>query len=98
MPTYVYQVIEDDGSAGEVFEVFQKMSDPALKTHPDTGKPVRRLIQAPNISGKWSESATKQMLSDKNLDRIGFTKYERAGDGTYEKRAGSGPPTLSADG
>ena len=57
---------------------------------------MRRLIQAPNISGKWSESATKQMLSDKNLDRIGFTKYERAGDGTYEKRAGSGPPTLDA--
>ena len=98
MPTYVYQVIEDDGSDGEVFEVFQKMSDPALETHPDTGKPVRRLIQAPNISGKWSESATKRMLSDKNLDRIGFAKYERAGDGTYEKRAGSGPPTLDAGG
>ncbi len=96
MPTYVYQVIEDDGSDGEVFEVFQKMSDPALETHPETGKPVRRLIQAPNISGKWSESATKQMLSDKNLDRIGFTKYQRAADGTYEKRAGSGPRTISA--
>ena len=74
------------------------MSEPALETHPETGKPVRRLIQAPNIAGKWSESATKQMLSDKNLDRIGFTKYERAGDGTYEKRAGSGPPTLDAGG
>ncbi len=96
MPTYVYQVIEDDGSDGEIFEVFQKMSDPALETHPETGKPVRRLIQAPNISGKWSDSATKQMLSDKNLDRIGFTKYQRAGDGTYEKRAGSGPPTIGA--
>ncbi len=94
MPTYVYQVIEDDGSDGEVFEVFQKMSDPALETHPETGKPVRRLIQAPNISGKWSESATNRMLSDKNLDRIGFTKYHRAGYGTYEKRACSGPPTI----
>ena len=96
MPTYVYQVIEDDGSDGEIFEVFQKMSDPTLQTHPESGKPVRRLIQAPNISGKWSESATKQMLSDKNLDRIGFTKYERAGDGKYVKRAGSGPPTIDA--
>ncbi len=96
MPTYVYQVIEDDGSAGEVFEVVQKMSEPALDTHPETGKPVRRLIQAPNIAGKWSESGTRQMLSDKNLDRIGFTKYERAGDGKYEKRAGPGPPTLDA--
>ncbi len=94
MPTYVYQVIEDDGSEGEIFEVVQKMSDPPLEGHPETGKPVRRLIQPPNIAGKWSEAGTKQMLSDKNLDRIGFTKYQRTADGTYEKRAGSGPRIL----
>ncbi len=98
MPTYVYQVIEDDGSEGEVFEVVQRMSEPALETHPETGKPVRRLIQAPNIAGKWSESGTKAMLSDKNLDRMGFTKYQKMGDGKYEKRAGTGPPTLDAGG
>ena len=91
MPTYVYQVIEDDGSEGEVFEVVQKMTDPPLETRPETGQPVRRLIQAPNIAGKWSESGTKQMLSDKNLDRMGFTKYQKTADGTYEKRAGKGP-------
>ncbi len=98
MPTYVYQVIEADGSEGEVFEVVQRMSEPALETHPENGKPVRRLIQAPNIAGKWSESGTKAMLSDKNLDRIGFTKYQKMGDGKYEKRAGSGPRTLDAGG
>ncbi len=98
MPTYVYQVIEDDGSEGEVFEVVQKMTDPPLETHPETGKPVRRLIQAPNIAGKWSESGTKQMLSDKNLDRLGFTKYKRVGDGKYEKRAGTGPLRIDAGG
>jgi hypothetical protein len=30
-------------------------------------------------------------LSNKNLDRLGFTKYEKAGDGVYEKKAGQGP-------
>ena len=95
MPTYVYQVIEDDGSEGETFEAFQKMSDEPLTQHPETGKPVRRVIQAPNISGQYSDAATKRMLSDKNLDRIGFTKYQKAGDGTYEKRAGTGPPTIN---
>ena len=30
MPTYVYEVINDDGSAGETFEVFQKMTDAPL--------------------------------------------------------------------
>ncbi len=98
MPTYVYQVIETDGSEGEIFEVVQKMADAALQAHPENGKPVRRLIQAPNIAGKWSESGTKAMLSDKNLDRIGFTKYQRVGDGKYEKRAGSGPRTIDAGG
>ena len=98
MPTYVYQVITEDGSVGETFEVVQKMADPPLSEHPETGQPVRRIIQPPIIAGKWSESSTRQMLSDKNLDRIGFTKYQKTGDGTYEKRAGSGPPTLDANG
>ena len=91
MPTYVYQVINDDGSEGEVFEVMQKMSDPPLTTHPETGQKVRRIPAVPNIAGEHSESATKRKLSDKNLDRLGFTKYQRAGGGHYEKRAGSGP-------
>jgi hypothetical protein len=97
MPTYVYQVIEADGSDGEVFEVEQKMSDPPLAAHPESGLPVRRLIQPPNLPGKWTDRATKNTLSDKNLDRLGFTKYQRAGDGTFEKRAGSGPKTITSD-
>jgi predicted nucleic acid-binding Zn ribbon protein len=97
MPTYVYQVINDDGSDGETFEVFQKMTDPPLTAHPETGQPVRRVLQAPNIAGKWSESGTKKMLSDDNLDRLGFTKYEKTGHGQYEKRAGSGPQSIDAN-
>ena len=38
MPTYVYAVIKPDGSQGEPFEVFQKLSDPALTVHPETGE------------------------------------------------------------
>jgi len=97
MPTYVYQVIKPDGSEGEIFEVVQKMSEPALTKHPETGEPVQRVITAPNIAGNWSDAASKNKLSDKNLDKLGFTKYQRAGDGTYEKRAGKGPNTISAD-
>ena len=33
-------------------------------------------------------------MSDKNLAAKGFTKYVKAGDGTYEKTAGSGPKKL----
>jgi predicted nucleic acid-binding Zn ribbon protein len=91
MPTYVYQVINDDGSDGEVFEVVQRMSEPALTRHPESGKPVRRIPQAPAVNTKGD------MLSNKNLDRLGFTKYERAGDGQFEKKAGGGPNVISAD-
>jgi hypothetical protein len=97
MPTYVYQIINPDGSEGETFEVIQRMSEPALTKHPQTGKPVRRVIQAPIIPGNWSDHGTKQKLSDKNLDRLGFTKYQRAGDGKFEKKAGKGPNVISAD-
>jgi len=97
MPTYVYQVIKPDGTEGETFEIVQKMSEAALTKHPETGEPVKRVITAPNIAGNWSDAASKNKLSDKNLDKLGFTKYQRAGDGTYEKRAGKGPNTISAD-
>ena len=97
VPTYTYQVVTDDGSEGEIFEVVQPMSDDPLTAHPETGVPVQRIPSVPNIAGKWSDSATKSQLSNANLDRLGFTKYEKAGDGHYEKRAGKGPDTLSAD-
>ncbi|MBT8485776.1 MAG: FmdB family transcriptional regulator [Phycisphaerales bacterium] len=97
MPTYVYETIPSDGSDAEIFEVVQPMSDDPLTEHPETGEPVRRIPQAPTIPGNWSDHATKQKLSDKNLDRLGFTKYSRAGDGFFEKKAGKGPDVISAD-
>ena len=36
------------------------------------------------------------MLSDKNLDRLGFTKYVKTAHGEYEKRTGKGPDNISA--
>ncbi|MCA9284681.1 MAG: zinc ribbon domain-containing protein [Phycisphaerales bacterium] len=97
MPTYVYCVVNQDGTDGEVFEVVQRMSDPPLTTHPETGRPVRQLIQAPNVGGNWTEGSTKSKLSDSNLERLGFAKYQRSEKGVYEKRAGKGPSRLSAD-
>lgn len=98
MPVYVYEVILDDGSSGPQFEILQKMSDAPLTLHPETGQPVRRVIQAPHIGGRWSDSAMHRNVSDdKKLDKLGFTKYVKAGDGFYEKRAGKGPDVISRD-
>ena len=96
MPTYVYEVILEDDEPGMRFEVEQKMSDAALTEHPVTGQPVRRVITAPNIAAKWSDSKAKSTLSDKNLAEKGFTKYVKTGDGKYEKTTGKGPDSISA--
>ena len=45
MATYVYETIPKNPKAKpRRFEVEQKMSDPPLKTDPETGLPVRRVI------------------------------------------------------
>lgn len=90
MPLYVYQVIEPDGSDGEVFEVLQSMSEAPLTAHPENGKPVRRLISAPNTITKFNAGN----LSPSRLNSLGFTQYKKAGDGHYEKTAGGGPDVI----
>ena len=98
MPLYQYEVILKSGDSGEQFEVFQSMAEEPLTKHPQSGEPVRRVLQAPAIGGKWSESAmNRSVADDKKLDRLGFTKYVKSGDGTYEKRAGKGPDVISRD-
>lgn len=98
MPTYVYEVINQDGTPGERFDVIQRMSDPILTTHPETGEAVRKVISAAYISGKWSDAQAKRTLNDdKRLGDLGFTKYVKSSKGTYEKRAGDGPDLISSD-
>ncbi len=45
MATYVYETIpQKKGERPEQFEIQQSMKDAPLKTHPETGVPVRRII------------------------------------------------------
>jgi len=45
MTTYVYETIpQRDGEKPEHFEIKQRMQDAPLTRHPDSGKPVRRVI------------------------------------------------------
>lgn len=97
MPTYVYQVVRADGSLDEAttFEVVQSMRDEPLSVHPETGKPVRRVILAPNVAGDHTESAMKKKLGDSNMERLGFTKYVKKDSGGYERAYGGGPSSLA---
>jgi len=97
MPTYVYEYLDEKGEGtGESFEIIEPITADALTEH--EGRPVHRVPQAPNIAGKWSDMKEKSTLSNKNLERLGFTKYEKRGDGYMERVAGKeGPKSISTD-
>jgi len=97
MPIYVYEEILPDGSAGEQFEIIQRMSDEPLDVHPDNGKKIRRIPAVASIAGVFSDMKSSKSLSDKNLEAKGFTKYVKTSDGTYEKTVGRGPSQISRD-
>ena len=93
MPMYTYQVVTEDGSEGEIFEVIRTMSDPPLTEHPDTGEPVTRIFQPVHIAGITNAIHAKSRMDDKKLDNLGFTKYQKNGKGHYERTAGSQGPS-----
>ncbi len=97
MPTYVYAYLDKDGNpTDETFELVQPISADPLTRH--EGRPVARVPQTPNIAGKWSDLKGKSALSNQNLERLGFTKYEKRGDGYMERTAGKmGPKSISTD-
>jgi hypothetical protein len=99
MPTYVYEILDKKGEpTGKTFEHVGSMKDPPLTAEPGTGRPCRRAIVAPNIAGNWSPLKAKGTLSNKNLERMGFTKYERKGKGYMERTAGKqGPRSISSE-
>jgi hypothetical protein len=99
MPTYVYEILDKDGNGtGQAFEHVAPMSEDALTKHPETGEPVRRVPTLFNVAGNWSDMKSKSKLSNENLDRLGFTKYEKKGDGYMERTAGKmGPKSISTD-
>ena len=101
MPVYTYRVINEDGSKGEVFEVEHSMSEPTLDKHPITGEPVMKIMQAPNLGVKHTPGGTEKKLDNKNVEKAGFTKYEKDKlTGKYHKTAGQNkslPDTLNTD-
>ena len=95
MPTYLYEVL--NGSVPtETFEIDQDFSDSPLTSHPITKEPVRKILSPSSISLKHTDSSEKRVLSDENLSKHGFNKYEKSdATGTFHRTAGKeGPRTI----
>lgn len=96
MPLYEYAVVNPDGSHGRTFEVLQHLGESPLKSDPETGEPVERLISAASVPRPPADRI-KGDISNKNLERQGFTKYQKSKTGTYEKVLGDGPDLIRKD-
>lgn len=98
MPIYQYVVLNGDG-ASEFFEVEQKMDDAPLTKHPLTQMPVKRILTSASLSLKHTSQNEKNSLSTDNLNKNGFSRYERdSSSGNYIRTAGkNGPMKLSAE-
>ena len=93
MPVYVYRNL----NTGETFEIEQRISESALTEHPETGEPVKRLVQPVGIAFKGSgfyvtdsrkpaEGSSKASNGDAKADK-GETKSETKADTKTETKA-----------
>ena len=69
------------------FEVMQRISELKLKRCPTCKKPVERLISKVALGGKYAVTPSK-------IRNLGMTQYKKAGDGIYERTAGTGGPQV----
>ncbi len=86
MPIYCYRATDPSSACDhcrQTFEVKQKMSDEPLKECPECGCEIERIIAPYGVY--FYTDREKQMLSDKNLSRMGFTKLVREDKGVYRR-------------
>ena len=86
MPLYEYSPLygQCDRCNG-VFEVIQRIADDKLTACPTCRKPCERRISLVALGGKYS-------MSDAKVKATGMTQYKKAGDGVYERTAGTEGP------
>ncbi|CAN5904666.1 hypothetical protein BH24DEI2_BH24DEI2_05290 [soil metagenome] len=88
MPVYVYRNL----NTGETFELEQRISESALTEHPQTGDPVKRLIQPVGIAFKGSGF----YVNDSRKSSEGASKPKKDADAKSDK-AEAGSDSKSSD-
>ncbi|OGA33928.1 MAG: hypothetical protein A3F75_13670 [Betaproteobacteria bacterium RIFCSPLOWO2_12_FULL_64_23] len=88
MPIYEYAPVSGRCEQCKgVFEVMQRLTDAKLSACPTCGQRCERRISAVALGGTYS-------VSDDKIRNSGLTKYKKAGDGVYERTAGTGGPEV----
>ena len=73
------------------FEVMQRLAEPKLERCPACKKMVVRQISQVALGGKYAVTPAK-------VKQLGMTQYKKAGDGVYERTAGTGGPQVIVKG
>lgn len=88
MPIYVYRNL----TTGETFEIEQRITEDALTEHPETGDPVKRLVQPVGIAFKGSGFyVTDSRKATNSASKSGSS----GGDGAAKSEAKSEPASAS---
>lgn len=91
MPVYVYRNL----TTGETFEVQQSIRESAWTEHPETGDPVKRIVQPVGIAFKGSGFYVNDSRSASKASSSKGTPSEPSG--TSGARSGSATPPPAKD-
>ena len=83
MPTYVYRNLK----TGETFELTQRISEPALTVHPESGEPVKRLVQPVGIAFKGSGFYVNDSRKSASKSKSGASESKTEGSSTESSKA-----------
>ena len=78
MPIYRYRNL----TTNETFDLEQRITENALTVHPETGDPVKRLIQPVGIAFKGSGFYVNDSRPGNGAAKPGTNKTESKGEGT----------------
>ena len=93
MPIYHYRPAETACEAcRDGVDRLQKLGDSAPVHCPQCGAVLVRQLSAPQVV-----SGQANRLGEKHAAKHGFTRYQRAGKGVYEKTAGPGPDIIKGN-
>lgn len=94
MPIYRYRNL----TTNETFDLEQRITENALSVHPETGDPVKRLIQPVGIAFKGSGFYVNDSRSGSSAAKPGSAKTEGKGEGSStEAKSGDGKGDSKSD-
>lgn len=94
MPVYVYRNLK----TGETFELEQRITEPALAEHPETGDPIKRLVQPVGIAFKGSGFYVTDSRKNGGGSTKKAAKAEGAAEGKSEGKSESKPAGAAPSG